>query len=283
MKIKWPIWATLLGSAMVIGCYRPNISEGGLKCTAAGACPDGFTCASDGRCYKGDAELIAPICDSKPPMPSCTNAAASGQKCNPNCDTGCDCGFCSVANGATTCLTVTAGDSAVGAICDPRQPAPCQKGLYCRPECGSSDPALGRCYKFCATASDCQICTGDGACQNTTCSVTENSTSSSGQPFSFMLCSQPTQQCSPLGTTSGCPTTDSAFACYSQSDETFCDCKGAITATEPCSFRGECIAGYSCVPVAGGSCLPTCRTTADCTAPAICNFVLSDRIFGYCN
>jgi hypothetical protein len=289
MKFNCWIWATLLGSGMVAGCYRPNILQGGLRCTDAGACPDGFHCASSGLCYEGDAGPTGPVCGSTPPTPSCTTAPATGQPCNPNCDFGCSCGFCGVTDGKTTCLTVPAGSAAVGDVCDPRGQAPCQKGLYCKPECGSVDPDLGRCYKFCAAASDCQVCTGDGACQATTCTVTETSTSSTGQSFSFMLCSQPTQQCSPLGATSGCPTADSAFACYSQSDETFCDCKGTIPPNPtnmPCKFVGDCIPGYSCVPFGGGvanSCLPTCRTNTDCTAPATCNFLAGDHIFGYCN
>jgi hypothetical protein len=289
MKFNLPIWATLLGSAMVIGCYRPNISQAGLKCAAGDVCPDGFHCASNGLCYEGDAGPTAPVCNFPPPTPSCATAPASGQQCNPSCQTGCDCGFCSVSSGATTCLPMNAGNGAVGDICDPGKPAPCQQGLYCKPECGSSDPTLGRCYRFCTAASDCQICSGDGACQSTTCTVTETSTSSTGQPFSFKLCSQPIQQCSPLGPTSGCPTTDSAFACYSESDDTYCDCKGTITPNPtktPCNFVGDCIPGYSCVPFGGGvanSCLPTCRSNTDCTAPAMCNLLAGDHVFGYCD
>ena len=280
MRFHWSTAALLVVGGWGIGCYKPNIASGGLACADGSVpCPDGFHCAN-GRCYSGDA---GPTCDSTPPTPSCTTAPATGQPCNANCDFGCSCGFCSVADGKTTCLTVTAGDAAVGDICDPGKPAPCQKGLYCRPECGSSDPTLGRCYKFCADASDCQICTGDGACQNTTCTVTETSTSSTGQPFSFMLCSQPTQQCSTLGATSGCPTTDSAFACYAQNDEAVCDCKGTITprSTTACAFVGDCVPGYSCVQPAAGvavQCLPACRLSSDCTPPSICTFAPGDRV-----
>src|SRR5580698_9083944 len=282
LRIQWASLLLVLGLALpATSCYRPNITSGVLEC-AAGAtpCPDGFKC-NDGRCYQGDG---GPACESPPPTPSCSTDPAAGQTCNPTCDKGCACGFCSVVNGATTCVTTAAGSANVGDICDPTKPAPCQKGLYCKAECDSTDPAFGRCYKFCDVASDCQICNGDGACQTTTCTVSATSTSSAGQPFSFRLCSQPAQDCAPTGATSGCPTTDSALACYSQNDEAYCYCKGTIppnSTTMTCNFVGDCIPGYSCVNLGGGSssgnsCLSTCCTNADCTSTADCKFLPGD-------
>jgi hypothetical protein len=290
LRTQWASLSVVLLWSMVptISCYRPNITSGGLECAEGGTpCPDDFHCASNRRCYKGDG---GPACESPPPTPSCTADPAAGQICNPSCDKGCGCGFCGVSNGATTCLTVAAGSANVGDLCDPTQPAPCQKGLYCKPECNSTDPKFGRCYKFCDVASDCQICTGDGACQTTTCTVSATSVSSAGQSFSFQLCSQPAQNCLPVGATSGCLTTDSALACYSQSDLAYCYCKGIIqpnSTTATCAFLGDCIPGYSCVNLGGGStsnvCLPTCRASTDCTAPATCRFLPGDHIFGSCN
>lgn len=186
------------------------------------------------------------------------------------------------------CLTVTAGAANVGDLCDPRQPAACQKGLYCKPECNTTDSTFGRCYKFCDVSSDCQICTGDGACQTTTCTVTETSTSPDGGSLSFKLCSPLAQACDPVGATSGCLTTDSALACYAQTDQAFCYCKGAIQpgSMSSCGFVGSCIPGYTCVQLGAGAtaqCLPACRSSADCTPPKTCSFAPGDHIYGYCN
>ena len=211
-------------STVVLSCYRPNIAQGGFTCATGGVCPDGFHClATNNRCYQGDAGPEAPTCSSVPPMNTCQTGAATGQKCNPTCQMGCDCGFCAVTAGATKCETIAAGKSGIGEVCDPRGEVPCKEGLFCKPECNSTDPSLGRCYKFCALADDCQICNGDGSCQTTTCTVSETSTApTGGGSFSFKLCSLPPQQCNPVGTTSsGCATTNpAAFACYADSDQT---------------------------------------------------------------
>lgn len=279
------LFAFVFPFALVAGCYRPNIASGGFKCATGNVpCPDGFHCGPDKLCYLGDG---GPTCDSPPPTPSCSTGPSGGQACNQNCERGCSCGFCSVANGATVCLTVAAGTSGVGEVCDPRAQAPCQKGLFCRPECNSTDASLGRCYKFCADSSDCQICQGDGSCQNTNCIVNQTSSNPTGGSLSFKLCSLPNQQCDPVGATSGCPaTTQDAFACYANDDDTLCDCKGTFAAGPTgCALVGDCIPGYTCVKLsatAPGSCLPTCQVNGDCTLPATCNFLPGDSKYGYC-
>ena len=47
--------AGLCGLARV-GCFKPDVANGGFICADGGVCPDGFTCAPiDNRCYKADA------------------------------------------------------------------------------------------------------------------------------------------------------------------------------------------------------------------------------------
>jgi hypothetical protein len=296
MTIPQRTWAALsvalLGSLSVVaGCYRPNIAQGGFVCAAGSVCPDGFHClTANNRCYQGDAGPEAPSCSATQPVATCSTGPASGQTCNPNCQMGCSCGFCGMANGATTCLTVTAGKSDIGDLCDPRGQAPCKAGLFCKPECTSTDPSLGRCYKYCAQPSDCQICDSDGSCQTTTCTVGWTSAAPSGSPsLMFKLCSLPPQQCNPISTTTGgCPATNpAAFACYADSDQTFCDCQGTLTpsSAQGCTFVGQCVPGYTCVRLsatAPGSCHPACQSNADCTSPATCNFLPGESVYGYC-
>lgn len=264
---------------LVVGCYRPNIAQGGFTCATGGACPDGFHClTSNNRCYQGDAGPEAPTCNTPPPSSTCSTAV-------------CSCGFCAVTGGTAKCVTTAAGKSGIGELCDPRGETPCKEGLFCKPECSSTDPSLGRCYKFCAVTGDCQICDADGSCQTTTCTVNgASSPPNGGTPLSFKLCSLPAQQCDPIGntTTSGCPTTSpTAFACYADSDQTFCYCQGTEAADSTmCRFVGECVPGYTCVILTPGgttgSCLRACQSNADCTLPAICNFVPGDHVYGYC-
>jgi hypothetical protein len=294
MKLRrmWvgPLIALCL-STIVLNCYRPNIAQGGFTCATGGVCPDGFHClATNNRCYQGDAGPEAPTCSAPLPATTCATGPATGQTCNPTCQMGCLCGFCAVTAGATKCVTTAAGNSGIGEICDPRGEVPCKEGLFCKPECNSTDPSLGRCYKFCAVAADCQICNGDGSCQTTTCTVNgASSAPNGGTPLAFKLCSLPAQQCDPIGTTtSGCPATNpAAFACYADSDRTFCDCQGTQAANSTtCRFVGECIPGYTCVILipggTTGSCLRACQSNADCTLPTTCNFVPGDSVYGYC-
>jgi len=266
--------AILIAITLLTGCYRPSIASGGFQCAPGDVCPDGFHCGPNKRCYSPDA---GPACESPPPMSSCDNGPVGGA-CNPLCQVGCDCGWCAVSKGATTCLTVAKGTKSVGDICDPGTNADCALGLFCRPECGQT--TVGRCYKICATSDDCSQ-------DSTTCGITETSTDPSGSPsFSFRLCNLPPKQCNPVGATGGCPATNpGVFACYADSTgETYCDCMGKGTLT--CSFFSDCVPGDSCVSfsgtTSGGTCEPTCASNGDCQLPTTCNFLPGDAAFGYC-
>jgi hypothetical protein len=44
---------TLLASSLsVVACFSPSEPEGAVACGANGACPPGFACAADNRCYR---------------------------------------------------------------------------------------------------------------------------------------------------------------------------------------------------------------------------------------
>ena len=38
-------------AALPAGCFKPSYRSGDLECSASGACPPGFHCAMDNRCY----------------------------------------------------------------------------------------------------------------------------------------------------------------------------------------------------------------------------------------
>jgi hypothetical protein len=243
-----------LGIPLVVflGCYRPSIASGGFKCAPGDVCPDGFHCGPDKHCYSPGA---GPPCESTPPVPSCTNAAIGGA-CNPICQSGCDCGWCTVASGATSCTTEPKGTKNIGDICDPAKDADCALGLFCRPECQTT--TIGRCYKFCASSDDCAA--------PTTCN-----TSSPTSPIS--LCSLPDPNCDPVALT-GCPPSQNTLACYGNGAGQACDCIGSAQQGDECAFTHQCRPGLTCVSPGAGipaTCQPVCRSNGDCTPPAICN------------
>jgi hypothetical protein len=52
-----------------IGCFSPHYVDGNLHCAAAKACPDGFHCAVDNRCWKNGDD---------PPRPPARLSVAGG-------------------------------------------------------------------------------------------------------------------------------------------------------------------------------------------------------------
>ena len=150
----------LISLGATIGCYSPQIKQGGLLCTDAIGCPDNYRCIN-GHCYTGDAGRDVPMkpnCMSVTPDAStCSRDLAPGQACNPACQSGCSCGWCAVMNSTATCITGTMpGTKQAGDVCDPSSPTQCAPGLFCRAECGS-----GHCYKYCETTSDCPVVRND--------------------------------------------------------------------------------------------------------------------------
>lgn len=270
----------LSGAALLVaGCYRPSIASGGFQCAAGKVCPDGFHClTSNNRCYQGDAGPEAATCASPAPMENCSRGPDGGV-CNPSCQTGCECGFCSIVSGTASCMTVAAGNNDIGELCDPTRKADCKEGLFCRTECQTT--TVGRCYKFCDVDHDCQIC-GDAGCRNGTCGVTGISTDSSGgTSVSFRLCNLPDEGCDPVAP-SGCPAGQDVLACYAEGIQTLCDCRGTASKGAQCTNPSSCLPGLICINLAGkATCQQICRNGGgECTPPASC--MLTNGSYGYC-
>ncbi len=265
------IAAVLVAASLgALSCYGPNIADGSYACGADGGCPDKFHCASNHLCYqKADATFdMQAVCKSDASAPQvCSAPHASGQTCNPGCQTGCNgCGWCAVVNGATKCLTGKAGTKDVGAVCSPSLESDCTPGLYCQPECST-----GRCYRIC-DASDRGVC-GAGSM----CNLTGRSSSDAGT-FSFTLCSLVAGGTCDAVAQTGCSA--SAFACY-PTVPTECDCPGTVATGQPCVFAADCLRGASCIglTMATKVCLQTCKTQSDCNTGTTC---MNASPYGYC-
>src|SRR3954469_11955795 len=131
LRAGWPFALVILAGGVPLGCYKPNVKDGGLKCNldagAGKSCPEGFRCdmsmltcwrhpdggvdrpSSDGA----DAPVDVPM--EKPPdvcfdaKPNCTPTDAA--LCDPFCQTGCGCiEKCSVNTAGTpTCNQLVPG------------------------------------------------------------------------------------------------------------------------------------------------------------------------------
>jgi hypothetical protein len=261
-----PSRKALLALAVVASaaCYRPNIVNGGLFCSDAGTCPEGFVCNSiDGRCYKPDA---GPSCtDAKPHVTAlCADEPATGSLCNPACQRGCTCGQCTVVAGAdggvgvAQCASI--GTKAEGNLCN-LAADDCAPGFVCfRENCGTN---LGRCRKFCRMDQDCPT--------SVYCTI------SSGPAT---VCEDvPSQTCDPvLGT--GCP---DPLVCYVRGVQTSCECPGMVPNGSTCTSDTSCSPGSRCVRVGTDVlCRPVCALSGGntCLPPTSCLPI--GLQYGYC-
>ena len=283
MDLRWIAAALFLASSLATGCYSPNIKGGGFFCGDGGACPSGYRCGVDKRCYSDsvDARIDLPVmCDAAVTLtPICATGPAQGQVCNPGCQRGCDCGWCAIVGGESKCLEGTPGTKDIGAICDPTRESDCKAGLYCQPECGT-----GRCYKPCDSSDNNDAgtnpaCGPQSACdQKAAAPVPGMDGGTKSVPFN--LCRLATS-CDPtVASSSICP---APFACYPTGigSQTDCECAGTIASGQGCRFLADCQAGNSCNGTGSGTlCLQTCTSSAQCTTGSCQNHTSTP--FGYC-
>ena len=279
-------WLFALAILTALGCYKPKIKDGGLRCNLdAGvgkSCPEGFKCdlatqtcwrnldggvdrASDVVDMRIDEPMPeAPVCVPFDARPNCTPDA--GGLCDPYCQSGCDCGKkCSVNSaGALTCNPpVSSGfpkkemDSCTPlSTTPPNESDNCAPGMVCIEE-----GCFPRCFQFCRNDQDCPA----SAC-------TRDIPAHTGQK----VCDVPfMDSCVPLpsGQNTGCGNANSAMACYISSTNpthTVCDCPfNAVGANSPCSRSRDCIKGLVCVDRGLGqpTCLQVCKLSnngSDC-------------------
>lgn len=277
LRCGWPFALAVAACAGALGCYKPNIKDGGLRCNLdAGlnkACPEGFKCdpgtmtcwrrldggvdrPTDGNQVDTPAvEVKAETATCFDARPNCTPDAGL---CDPYCQTGCACGEkCSINTlGALTCNQPRTFGFPKGVMADCTDPISpgtadqtdnCGPGLVC-----VAEGCFPRCFEFCRTDDDCPLsaCSRDlaGATSQKVCEV----------PFA--------DSCVPLQQNSGCGPVTSGMACYLSSTNpahTICDCPfNALPANYPCTRTRDCIRGLACVDRGSGAspiCLQVCR------------------------
>ena len=261
-------WAALWAALSFASCYKPSIKDGGLVCSPANACPDGYTCAADHRCW-----TVPPVDsgmdlgkDTAPPKdtgeggvcvsptPLCAAGPSAGEACSPACQRGCTCGRCNVVDGKPTC--VAAGTVKLGDPCNPSADD-CEPGLICLLEtCGNG---LARCYRH---------CTSNDQCDGTACTITIDD--SKGNPTPYTTCDVPPRACNPVDG-SGCP--NQALNCYlTSANETLCDCPGNVAKqgmnNDPCTIYSDCAAGFICISGVDGQTTPHCHFVCDVAKPS---------------
>jgi hypothetical protein len=256
----------LVIGAAGVGCYKPKIQEGGLRCAEGGICPEGFHCASDETCRQGDAAMgcsatmphVDPLCPSQP-----------GAACDPICQNGCACGRCNLSGTALTC--VAPGTKKRGELCNFNNDD-CAPGNVCIKDCGDT---IGRCYRFCHGENKT-----DSLCEGNNCDLTLND--SGGNPTTQTICEPPIESCDPVVDSHDCA--DPALGCYvGPTGAPVCDCRGTAALGGSCGPYNSCIPGFRCVRVGGlATCFKTCRIGGtDCTAPDSCGS-LGEDTFGFC-
>jgi hypothetical protein len=266
-------FAVAFACAVLAGCFKPNIRDGGFLCAPSGkACPDGFHCGADGFCERMPVTTAPHVdggvegggSDAKrdtatdgggetgactPITPLCADNPDAGEDCSPACQRGCACGQrCNVVDGKPAC--VPAGTVTLGELCNSNADN-CAPGLICLLEtCGNG---LARCY---------QHCTKDAQCNGTACTI--NIEDNKGAMTSYYTCDVPPRACNPIDG-SGCPSL--SFNCYlTSANRTLCDCPGAGKAgmnNDPCSFYNDCAAGFICISGVNGQTTPHCHFVCD--------------------
>jgi hypothetical protein len=279
--------AVVLGMAaggLGLGCYSPNIKDGGLMCAADGSCPSGFTCVAN-RCVRPDSglDLLAPPDapgETSPDQPevgdgatemACVQPVAgctplpSTTMCDPVCQTGCGCTQkCSVKHDATiACLPLMGPPRATWDTCDiasygsDLQDDTCVPGDICL-QPGGAGGAAHSCFQLCRTDKDCLAlaptgadAAADGAAPPCVSRPVGTAPSGFAAPMA-RVCDVPYMDCDPVAS-SGCPM--ARPDCYlvspdpvTKADRTICDFVEPDTGGNgrACSSSRDCFEKWTC-------------------------------------
>jgi hypothetical protein len=254
---------------LLAGCYKPGIGEGDFICGPQGACPSGFHCLDDNRCYQNlqaldggsrsdtpgatPPDMAAPGPDSNCVSGvTCSSAPPPGQICDPVCQTGCGCREKCAAPGVPPlctaippkpadlydeCTGTTTGDD-------------CRPGAVCASE--ATEVCGTHCYRACRSDDDC----GPAArCK-------DDYYSKVGNIFLTKICSPRLEACNPVGASPECSNPVArkrpfpTFACYlfdaGKEDAAVCECAGSLELGQLCTGRHSCKPGLECLTGPGG-------------------------------
>jgi hypothetical protein len=264
-----PLLMLVVGVALGVGCYNPRLGEGDFVCGAAGACPSGWKCGPDNRCYRNvtsanfdanprDTRGADTVVDVTPPPPpvdanmcmrglTCSPGASAGRPCDLVCQTGCGCADrCTIAETSAICRPLTANPTPLYDKCSPDNDT-CTAGAVCVPEvryeaCGA------HCYRACRVDADCGP---TSRCNEAL--LTPNDT------VLTKICGPAIEQCNPVGLAGMRPPCADVtkrplpnFACYlldaGAGDSAVCDCAGTLELGAACKLKRECVPGLECLP-----------------------------------
>ena len=148
-SVAMRVWLAV-AAALVGSCFAPDLGDGQVVCGAGGACPSGYVCRTDDRCWRtgsdgssdgGGGDLASGCARSCPPGSSCSG------------------GLCQPPTGAQMCKR--AGDCSGGNVC-----APFVVGGMVKFLCASPLPG--------ANASRCGAPGADTTCKSGYCVVDGN-------------------------------------------------------------------------------------------------------------
>jgi hypothetical protein len=116
-----------IACCLVVGCYTPQLLNGGLHCAPTGECPAGLSCGSDNRCWEPGTEPIimadAGAATETIPVEAGKPARLLGETCSPS-------------NAGTPTRT---DDCAAGLVCvDGNQGSVCFQRCTTNKQCGAA-------------------------------------------------------------------------------------------------------------------------------------------------
>jgi hypothetical protein len=230
-----------------LACVRAELSPVETKDSSAPK-PDAFAC-------------LAPKCTAQP---------TGGAPCDPVCQTGTTCDWCSekcsiAGDGTVACLSI--GTRETESLCtrsspdSPLQHDDCVAGDVCLPIVGSQGDY---CFRHCGSNLDCP---GGVRCAERPLTTTGRTAMVCDPHYTGCDPSAPGGGCCDPTTGSGC--TDGRF-CYlvakdpvTQESRTVCEYTTGINTRSECSLASDCADGYSCHPS-----LRACRQVCDLSHPA---------------
>jgi hypothetical protein len=257
--------AALAVTTLGLACYNPKVGEGDFLCGSQGACPSGWKCGPDSRCYRSvttfDAnppDTVRPDLGSDLPTAppdaqicmrglTCSAGAPAGRTCDLVCQTGCGCADrCTVAGSEVLCRPITAQPTPLSGSCSPDNDT-CGPGAICAPE-ANFEICGAHCARACRVDADC--------------GRTARCTEGLVDPKDNLLtrfCGPPIEGCNPVGSGGNPPPCldqqsrpSPGFACYlldaGKEDSAVCDCAGSLKLGDPCQSKRQCAPGLECLP-----------------------------------
>jgi hypothetical protein len=284
---------SLLAVWAIPACYNTSsVENGGLQCGAGNTCPDGFTCRSNGQCWrKGtgpSAEACAPAKATAPygPFPSCNAQAIPNSTCDPVCQSGCPCDERCILTSSSTFVceggNVNASFIPPFGTCNEPDTNLCAPGAVCIADSAQRCPNL--CYKTCRVDVDCPA---KSRCTRT--AIYDNGGSLVGGVY---LCSPPVEACNPTGA-AACNAAAAGFKCVflagltgvMNTDETVCDCESmhAEAVGSACSANPDtCQPGAVCINEVCRTVCTLGATGTGCPSGYTCAPIYNSSRYGYC-